>query len=388
VLGPGVPGFGGLHVLGTERHESRRIDNQLRGRSGRQGDPGSSRFYLSLEDDLMRIFGSDRIGGIMERLGMQRGEAIEHGLVSRAIENAQRKVEARNFSVRKHLLEYDDVNNKQREIIYAKRKEIMTTPEIRELFFELMEEIEEELLDKYLPEGVHPDDWNLKGLESEIARRYLIAKNLSRQDNGPPTPEEISERLEAAFRETYERKDKEIEQVVERIQDHPPQLLDRIFGKERSLEGFIRQRMLETLDRQWMDNLYAMDHLKEGIGLRGYAQRNPLHEYKREGFDIFSEMMENFQQESAEAVFRATFVERKHDAPKPVIRSMDEGENPAQAMDHGYDPDAIQTNTSEGDTKRKPFRRGAEKVGRNDPCPCGAVDGSGRPMKHKKCCGR
>ncbi|MGW8322539.1 MAG: preprotein translocase subunit SecA, partial [Thermodesulfobacteriota bacterium] len=267
VLGPGVPGFGGLHVLGTERHESRRIDNQLRGRSGRQGDPGSSRFYLSLEDDLMRIFGSDRIGGIMERLGMQRGEAIEHGLVSRAIENAQRKVEARNFSVRKHLLEYDDVNNKQREIIYAKRKEIMTTPDIRELFFELMEEIQEELVDKYLPEGVHPDDWNLKGLESEIARRYLIVKNLSRQDNGPPTPEEITERLEAAFRETYERKDKEIKRVVERIQDHPPQLLDRIFGKERSLEGFIRQRMLETLDRQWMDNLYAMDHLKEGIGL-------------------------------------------------------------------------------------------------------------------------
>jgi preprotein translocase subunit SecA len=388
VLGPGVPGFGGLHVLGTERHESRRIDNQLRGRSGRQGDPGSSRFYLSLEDDLMRIFGSDRIGGIMERLGMQRGEAIEHGLVSRAIENAQRKVEARNFSVRKHLLEYDDVNNKQREIIYAKRKEIMTTPDIRELFFELMEEIQEELVDKYLPEGVHPDDWNLKGLESEIARRYLIVKNLSRQDNGPPTPEEITERLEAAFRETYERKDREIKQVVERIQDHPPQFLDRIFGKERSLEGFIRQRMLETLDRQWMDNLYAMDHLKEGIGLRGYAQRNPLHEYKREGFDIFSEMMENFQQQSAEAVFRATFVERKHDAPKPVIRSIEEGEKPAPAMDHGYDPDAIQTNTSEGETKKKPFRRGAEKVGRNDPCPCGAVDGSGKPRKYKKCCGQ
>jgi len=389
VLGPGVPGFGGLHVLGTERHESRRIDNQLRGRSGRQGDPGSSRFYLSLEDDLMRIFGSDRIGGIMERLGMQRGEAIEHGLVSRAIENAQRKVEARNFSVRKHLLEYDDVNNKQREVIYAKRKEIMSTPEIREIFFELMEEIQEELVDKYLPEGVHPDDWNLKGLESEIARKYLISKNLSRQDNGGPTLEEISERLETAFRETYERKDKEIQQVVDRIQDHPPQLLDRIFGKERSLEGFIRQRMLETLDRQWMDNLYAMDHLKEGIGLRGYAQRNPLHEYKREGFEIFSEMMESFQQETAEAVFRATFVEKKQDAPRPVIQSMEEGEKkPAQAMDHGYGPDAIQTNTSEGDTKRKPFRRGAEKVGRNDPCPCGAVDGSGKPLKYKKCCGR
>jgi preprotein translocase subunit SecA len=388
VLGPGVPDIGGLHVLGTERHESRRIDNQLRGRSGRQGDQGSSRFYLSLEDDLMRIFGSDRIGGIMERLGMQRGEAIEHGLVTRAIENAQRKVEARNFSIRKHLLEYDDVNNKQREIIYEKRKEIMGTSEIKEIFFELMEGIQEELLDRYLPEGVHPDDWNLKGLESEIGRRYLIAKNFSRGDNGPPTADEIADKLEAAFQEAYERKEKEIQRVTERIQDHPPQLLDRIFGKERNLEGFIRQRMLETLDRHWMDNLYAMDHLKEGIGLRGYAQRNPLHEYKREGFEIFSEMMDNFQQESAEAVFRATFVERRQDSPKPVIRSMEEGEKQAQAMDHGYDPDQLQTNTSESDTKRKPFKRGGEKVGRNDPCPCGAVDASGKPVKYKKCCGR
>jgi preprotein translocase subunit SecA len=388
VLGPGVPALGGLHVLGTERHESRRIDNQLRGRSGRQGDPGSSRFYLSLEDDLMRIFGSERIGGIMERLGMQRGEAIEHSLVTRAIENAQRKVEARNFSVRKHLLEYDDVNNKQREIIYAKRKEIMSTPAIKEIFFDLLDGIQEDLLDRYLPEGAHPDDWNLKGLESEIARRYSIAKNLSRQEDGPPSPEEVTRLLEEAFREAYERKEKEIERVVARIQDHPPQLLDRIFGKERNLEGFIRQRMLETLDRHWMDNLFAMDHLKEGIGLRGYAQRNPLHEYKREGFEIFSEMMNDFERETAEAVFRAAFVERRREAPAPVIRSMEEGEKPAQALDHGYDPDAVQTNTSEGDTKRKPFRRGGEKIGRNDPCPCGAVDASGKPMKYKKCCGR
>ncbi len=388
VLGPGVPDHGGLHVLGTERHESRRIDNQLRGRSGRQGDPGSSRFYLSLEDDLMRIFGSERIGGIMERLGMQRGEAIEHGLVTRAIENAQKKVEERNFSIRKHLLEYDDVNNKQREIVYAKRKEIMSTPEIKEIFFEVLEEIEEDLLDRYLPEGVHPDDWNLKGLESEIGRRYLIAKNLSRGDNGSPTRDDIADQLEEAFRETYERKEKEIERVMARIQDHPPQILDRIFGKERNLEGFIRQRMLETLDRHWMDNLYAMDHLKEGIGLRGYAQRNPLYEYKREGFEIFSEMMEDFKHEAAEAVFRATFVEKRQDTPKPVIRSMEEGDSETPAMDHGYDPDQIQTNTSESDTKRKPFKRRSEKVGRNDPCPCGAVDASGKPLKYKRCCGR
>ena len=319
---------------------------------------------------------------------MQRGEAIEHGLVTRAIENAQRKVEERNFSIRKHLLEYDDVNNKQREIVYAKRKEIMSTPEIKEIFFELLEGIQEDLLDRYLPEGVHPDDWNLKGLESEIGRRYLIAKNLSRGDNGSPTRDDIADQLEEVFRETYGRKEKEIEGVMARIQDHPPQLLDRIFGKERNLEGFIRQRMLETLDRHWMDNLYAMDHLKEGIGLRGYAQRNPLYEYKREGFEIFSEMMEDFQHETAEAVFRATFVEKRQDTPRPVIRSMEEGDSETPAMDHGYDPDQVQTNTSESDTKRKPFKRKAEKVGRNDPCPCGAVDASGKPLKYKRCCGR
>ena len=388
VLGPGVPGFGGLHVLGTERHESRRIDNQLRGRSGRQGDPGSSRFYLSLEDDLMRIFGSDRIGGIMERLGMEKGEAIEHGLVSRAIQNAQRKVEARNFSVRKHLLEYDDVNNKQREIIYEKRKEIMTSPEIKELFFELLEEVREELIDTYLPEDTHPDDWDLKGLSGELARRYFISKHFTHPDDAFLSREEVDRQIAEALEEAYNRKENEIQAVVQRTQDHPPVLLDRIFGKERSLEGFIRQRMLETMDRHWMDTLYAMDHVKEGIGLRGYGQRNPLHEYKKEGFEIFSEMMSNFHKESLEAAFRATFVEKKQDSPRPLIRSMEEDTRPAQALDHGYNPDELNTNTSEGETKKKPFRRAQEKVGRNDPCPCGAVDAAGKPVKHKKCCGR
>ncbi len=388
VLGPGVPELGGLHVIGTERHESRRIDNQLRGRSGRQGDPGSSRFYLSLEDDLMRIFGSERIGGIMERLGMQRGEAIEHRLVSRAIENAQRKVEERNFLMRKHLLEYDDVNNKQREIVYAKRKEIMTSPEVKEMFFELLEDLQEDLIESYLPEDVHPEDWNLKGLEAELGRRYFIAKRFTRSDDLLPTREEIREEIAEAFREAYKRKAKEIEQVTERLKDHPAQLLDRIFGPERNMEGFIRQRMLETLDRNWMDNLYAMDHLKEGIGLRGYGQRNPLDEYKREGFEIFSEMMANFERETAESVFRATFIEQRQDVPRPVVHSLEEGTEQAPPMDHGYDPDQIQTNTSETDTKKKPFRRKGQKVGRNDPCPCGAVDANGKPIKYKKCCGR
>ena len=388
VLGPGVPEAGGLHVLGTERHESRRIDNQLRGRSGRQGDPGSSRFYLSLEDDLMRIFGSERIGGIMERLGMERGEAIEHGLVSRAIQNAQRKVEARNFSMRKHLLEYDDVNNKQREVVYAKRKEIMTTPEIGPLFLEQIEDLREELLADYLPEDVHPEDWDLKGLSSELARRFFLSKHFSYDGDTFLSREQVAEDVSAALEEAYQRKEKEVAGVVQRTQNHPPALLDRIFGKERSLEGFIRQRMLETMDRHWMDTLYAMDHIKEGIGLRGYAQRNPLHEYKREGFEIFTEMMDNFQKETTEAVFRATFVEQRQDTPKPMIRSMEEGARAAPAMDHGYDPENLNANTSESEIKKQPFRRKEEKVGRNDPCPCGAVDASGRPLKYKKCCGR
>jgi len=388
VLGPGVPDLGGLHVIGTERHESRRVDNQLRGRSGRQGDPGSSRFYLSLEDDLMRIFGSERIAGIMQRLGMEKGEAIEHRLVSRAIQNAQRKVEERNFSIRKHLLEYDDVNNKQREIVYTKRKEIMTSPEIKEIFFELLDEAREELLESYLPPETHPGDWDLKGLTSELARRYLIVRRIAHPGEDLLSREDAEQELAAAFAEAYEHKAREIEVVVQRVQNHPPLLLDRIFGKERNLEGFIRQRLLETLDRHWMDNLSAMDHIKEGIGLRGYGQRNPLIEYKKEGFDIFSEMMGDFQRESLEAVFRATFVEKRQEAPKPVVSSMGEESRPVPTMDHGYNPDQVQTNTSESEVKKQPFRRKEVKVGRNDPCPCGAVDEAGRPVKHKKCCGR
>jgi preprotein translocase subunit SecA len=388
VLGPGVPEAGGLHVLGTERHESRRIDNQLRGRSGRQGDPGSSRFYLSLEDDLMRIFGSDRIGGIMERLGMERGEAIEHGLVTRAIQNAQRKVEARNFSIRKHLLEYDDVNNKQREVVYAKRREIMTSPEIGALFQDQLDEIQDELIAQYLPQDTHPDDWDLKGLSSELARRYFISKSFVHEGDTFLSREDVAEQTAQALREAYERKERDVAEVVQRTQNHPPALLDRIFGKERNLEGFIRQRMLETLDRHWMDLLYAMDHIKEGIGLRGYAQRNPLIEYKKEGYELFAEMMRNFQTETVEAVFRSTFVDKRQEAARPVIRAVEESVPGVKAMDHGYDPERLQANTSETDTKKKPFRRKEEKVGRNDPCPCGAVDASGRPLKYKKCCGR
>ncbi len=389
VLGPGVAERGGLHIIGTERHESRRIDNQLRGRSGRQGDPGSSRFYLSLEDDLMRIFGSERVSGIMERMGMQRGEAIEHRLVSRAIENAQRKVEARNFSIRKHLLEYDDVNNKQREVIYAKRREIMSTEHVKDMFFEMLGEIADQLVDAYVPENVHPEEWNLKGLESELARRFFIPKGWDHKDRDELTRDDIRKDIEDAFEAAYARKAKEIEQVLQRASHYPPVLLDRIFGRERNIDGFIRQRMLEVLDRNWMDTLYAMDHLKEGIGLRGYGQKNPLYEYQKEGFEIFSEMMDNINRETAESVFRASFVERPQEHHRAMIQSTHEGAPPPPSIgDRGFRQDELQTNTSETDIKRRPYRRTEVKVGRNDPCPCGAVDASGRPIKYKKCCGR
>ena len=389
VLGPGVAEAGGLHIIGTERHESRRIDNQLRGRSGRQGDPGSSRFYLSLEDDLMRIFGSERVSGIMQRLGMQRGEAIEHRLVTRAIENAQRKVEARNFSIRKHLLEYDDVNNKQREIIYGKRREIMTTEHVKEMFFEMLEEITDQLLEAYVPLNVHPEEWNLKGLESELARRFFLPRSWDHKDRGELSREDIRKDILEAFEEAYARKAKEIEQVAQRASQYHPVLLDRIFGKERNIEGFVRQRMLETLDRNWMDTLYAMDHLKEGIGLRGYGQKNPLYEYQKEGFEVFSEMMDNINRETAEAVFRSSFVERRQEPQRPMIQGAHEGAAPPPAIgDRGFRQEDLQTNTSEADIKKRPYRRTDVKVGRNDPCPCGAVDASGRPLKYKKCCGR
>ncbi|NIN70607.1 MAG: preprotein translocase subunit SecA, partial [Gemmatimonadetes bacterium] len=255
-LGEGVVGKGGLHIIGTERHESRRVDNQLRGRAGRQGDPGSSRFYLSLEDDLLRIFGSDRISPLMEKLGMEEGEPIEHNLVNKAIENAQKKVEAHNFDIRKHLLEYDDVMNKQRTVIYDMRKEVFSGESLRDTVMEMAGEVAEELAMRFSEEKVHPEEWDLGGLRDGVFSQFGFRLEIPASEVQGLTREKLSVRIEEEARSAYRRKEEEYGEEAMRY-------LERMF-------------LLSTIDALWKDHLLSMDHLKEGIGLRGYAQKDPL----------------------------------------------------------------------------------------------------------------
>ncbi|MFQ5456630.1 MAG: preprotein translocase subunit SecA [Nitrospirota bacterium] len=339
---------GGLHIIGTERHESRRIDNQLRGRSGRQGDPGSSRFYLSLEDDLLRIFGSEKISGIMERLGMEEGIPIEHRMVTRAIENAQKKVEAHNFEIRKQLLEYDDVMNKQREVIYEQRRQVLGGEELKEEIFEIIDEIIDESLNLYCSEDVYPEKWDIKGISENISRHFSIDFDLSSisKDNDMGR-EEIREEILKRVKYSYKEKENELDS--ERM---------------RYLEKMIMLRMIDT---QWKDHLLGMDYLKEGIGLRGYGQKDPLNEYKREGFDMFSQMIQKIRYDMVENLFRIQ-----------VVRE--------ERMPQIYFPKATHLQLSRGGDgegeRAKPVHRKEKKIGRNEPCPCN----SGK--KYKKCCGR
>ncbi|MFQ5828229.1 MAG: preprotein translocase subunit SecA [Candidatus Methylomirabilia bacterium] len=335
---------GGLHIIGTERHESRRVDNQLRGRSGRQGDPGSSRFYLSLEDDLLRIFGSERIQKIMDRLGMEEGEPIEHKLVTRAIATAQKRVEARNFEIRKHLLEYDDVMNKQRTEIYKTRREILAGESQEETIWAAMEQMLDTLLDLYAPRDAHPEDWDVAGLSEALHRRFDLRVPSEIQPDGVLSREGLRQLLWEAVEAHYRDREREL-------------------GADtmRHLERVV---MLQVLDTQWKDHLLSMDHLKEGIGLRGYGQRDPLTEYKREAFEVFQEMEDRVQTQVVEWLFKVQLVPEA----APEMR------NPfAEAYEsHGEAP-----STAARPTPRTPSGR---KVGRNDPCPCG----SGK--KYKKCC--
>jgi preprotein translocase subunit SecA len=328
---------GGLHILGTERHEARRIDNQLRGRSGRQGDPGSSRFYLSLEDDLMRIFGSDRISGLMGKLGMDEDMPIENRMVTKAIENAQKRVEAHNFDIRKHLIEYDDVMNKQRTEIYSFRKELLQSATLEDRISSMMDEVVDEILDIYCPQEKHREEWDMKGLSDAVYGVFSVVPEIAAADLGP-----LKEALTKEIRSVYESKESEI-------------------GSEmmRYLEKII---LLQIVDSQWKDHLLAMDHLKEGIGLRGYGQRDPLVEYKKEAFDMFSEMTERISTEVLRRLFKIRIQKQE------TIRR----EQKKQAQ--------LNYNRGEGSSVMQIVRRG-RKVGRNDPCPCG----SGR--KYKKCCG-
>ena len=341
--------LGGLHIIGTERHESRRIDNQLRGRAGRQGDPGSSRFYLSLEDDLLRIFGSDRLSSIMGKLGMVEGEPIEHRMITKAIEGAQRKVEGHNFEIRKHLLEYDDVMNKQREVIYELRTQVLGADQLKDTFLEMLEGVVDDLVAEQPSADLHPEEWDLVALQEAIKRQFGVEVNVQEfprtRADLPSLREFIFERL----RQSYDQKEAQMGEPM-----------------MRHLEKVI---MLQLIDTRWKDHLLAMDHLKEGIGLRGYAQKNPLNEYKREAFEIFSAMMSLIKTEITAYLFKIQAGKLEETAPK-----MD-GRRPRYIEHRGGGP------AGNGDGKPAPVRREGRKIGRNEPCPCG----SGK--KYKRCCG-
>jgi preprotein translocase subunit SecA len=371
-----VVGLGGLHIVGTERHEARRIDNQLRGRAGRQGDPGSSRFYLSLEDDLMRIFGSDRIAGLMQRLGMEEGVPIEHKMVTRAIERAQRQVEAQNFSVRKHLLEYDDVMNKQRESIYALRREILDGQitidddrlTSREYLMELAEELLDSTIDTYCSKQVDPQEWDLEALQRDLTRLFALDGGdyaIAGFEAGTPI-DQVRDRLWERIGKRYAAK----EALVD------PELLRRV---ERDI-------MLQIVDVQWKDHLYSLDHLKEGIGLRGYGQRDPLVEYKKESFALFQDMKDRIDEEMVRYLWWLRPVSDDEAAParRPARRAaqvtLSGGGGDAAAV-FTQAPGTRQPERTGGDDIVKTVRRETPKVGRNDPCPCG----SGK--KYKKCHG-
>jgi preprotein translocase subunit SecA len=273
-----IVAMGGLHILGTERHEARRIDNQLRGRAGRQGDPGSSRFYLSLEDDLMRIFGSDRIKGLMARIGMGDGVPIEHAMVSKAIQRAQKQVEGHNFTIRKHLLEYDDVMNKQRMTVYGQRREILEGKDMKSYVENLVEQIFDWLLDTHVPKDQSPDQWTLDAFQTAIAAQFVFDPKTIGLDWAAVSPEDLRERMLAHLRKVYEDK-------------------ERLMGAE-TMRQFERYILLQIIDNQWKDHLLGMDYLKEGIGLRGYGQRDPLVEYKKESFDMFQAMLDRVEDET------------------------------------------------------------------------------------------
>ncbi len=352
-LGEGVRELGGLHILGTSRHESRRIDNQLRGRSGRQGDPGSSRFFLSLEDDLLRIFGSNRLSFVMDKLGMEEDEPIEHSMVTKAIENAQRKVEGHNFDIRKHLLEYDDVMNKQREVIYSQRRAILEGADVHELVLDIMRELVENIATEFSAAGGHSDEWDWPALEERMAHQFNLKLDLSEADKENLDKKILQEKLQAAVDTAYAAREEAngVEQM-------------------RHLERMVLLQMVDTL---WKDHLLQMDHLKEGIGLRGYGQKNPLQEYKREGYNLFAGLIQAINQHTAGNLMRIQLLQEDE------LARMEEEQRIAR--ERQLEEAKRVDNQAQEAPKNQPVHREEEKIGRNAPCPCG----SGK--KYKKCCG-
>jgi len=340
-----VVAAGGLHIIGTERHESRRIDNQLRGRAGRQGDPGSSRFYLSLEDDLMRIFGGEKMQAMLDKVGFEEGEAIEHPWVTKAIENAQKKVEGRNFDIRKNLLEYDDVMNQQRDVIYSQRRELLEAEDVRDVIEDMRRDYVSHMVDEFMPADAHAEDWDLEGLEKALEERFLVKATLRQWvEEGKITD---AEAMKANIVEALTAMMKEKEDQV---------------GDEQ-MRGFEKYLLLQVLDHHWKEHLLAMDHLRQSVGLRGYAQKQPLQEYKRESFELFAAMINQIREETMLALHRVQV-----EQPAPV-----QHETTPVTYSHG-DEEEVEA--------PKTFKRKQPKVGRNDPCPCG----SGK--KYKQCHGR
>ncbi|MCR3971128.1 preprotein translocase subunit SecA [Aeromonas veronii] len=349
---------GGLHIIGTERHESRRIDNQLRGRSGRQGDPGSSRFYLSMEDTLMRIFASDRVTGMMKKLGMEEGEAIEHPWVTKAIENAQRKVEGRNFDIRKSLLEFDDVANDQRKVVYEQRNELLDTNDISETIHVIRDDVYGAVIDEYIPPQSLEEMWDVPGLEARLKADFALDLPL--------------QQWLAEDDKLYEEK------LRERILDEATKLYahkEELVGKE-VLRNFEKAVMLQTLDGLWKEHLAAMDHLRQGIHLRGYAQKNPKQEYKRESFDLFTQMLETLKRDVVSILSRVQVQERDVEAMEEQQRQ--QAEAAPRTYTHAAAESQLADEQAAGEEGHTTFVRDEQKVGRNDPCPCG----SGKKYKH------
>ncbi len=352
-LGEGVRELGGLHILGTSRHESRRIDNQLRGRSGRQGDPGSSRFFLSLEDDLLRIFGSGRLSSIMDKLGMEEDEPIEHSMISKAIENAQRKVEGHNFDIRKHLLEYDDVMNKQREVIYGQRREVLQSENVSEIVQDMVSDLVERIVAGTVQDRTPSEDWDWQVFEEQVADIFNISLNWSKSDYQDLDFDSLQDKLQAEVDRAYRTQEERngMEQM-------------------RQLERMI---LLQMVDTHWKEHLLNMDHLKEGIGLRGYGQKNPLDEYKKEGFNLFLSMIETVKEQTVSTLMRVQIVQEDEVARLEEEQRLQREKELEMAKAAGAGTE---------DQTPKTVRRQEQKVGRNAPCPCG----SGK--KYKKCCGR
>jgi preprotein translocase subunit SecA len=365
-----VVNSGGLHIIGTERHESRRIDNQLRGRSGRQGDPGSSRFYLSLQDNLMRIFASERVSGLMQKLGMQEGEAIEHRWVTKAIENAQRKVEGRNFDIRKQLLEYDDVANDQRKVVYEQRNELMESESVTETINAIRHDVLTEIIDAYIPPQSLEELWDIPGLEQALADKFLVQLPITQwlQEDHSLHEQPLREKIAAVVNEAYEAKGRAVgDEVIHQVE---------------------KVVMLQVLDGHWKEHLAAMDYLRQGIHLRGIAQKNPKHEFRREAFEMFGDMLGRIKLEVVEYL---TKVQIRTQAEIQAVEAEEEQRRqslPLQfkhAASGGFGSEVAEDDhevAANSQIPKRPFVRQARKIGRNEPCPCG----SGK--KYKNCHGK